>query len=155
MKATARIPLQDGSGAIVGWTSVDDCLSEWLATWKWHLSERGYAARAANDTTLQMHRQLLGLVPGDRMQGDHINGEKLDNRLGNLRVVSAYVNSLNKKRTSGKSGAVGVTFDPKRRNLPWRARFGRQSLGWYATVEQAADVARRAREAKIEELIAA
>jgi HNH endonuclease len=65
-------------------------------------------------------------------QIDHINGDKHDNRIENLRVVSQSENSQNVSHR-------GVTFESRRSsaNRPWRARImldGKSiSLGYYAT----------------------
>lgn len=52
-------------------------------------------------------------------QIDHINGNRLDNRLGNLRLVSATENNKNLKLNSKSStGIMGVHFHPS--NNKWR-----------------------------------
>lgn len=81
---------------------------------------------------------------------DHINGDPLDNRLANLRAVSASTNCRNlPMRKSNTSGHIGVSRRP--RGKPWIARIhvGDQHihLGAFDTVEEAA-TARKAADAR-------
>lgn len=63
-------------------------------------------------------------------QLDHANGDKLDNRIENLRSVTATENAQNK-------WVRGISFDRRKAERPWRARImvgGRSiSLGYYDT----------------------
>jgi hypothetical protein len=106
------------------------------------IGSHGYAQLCGvltNDVVL-LHRWLLGLVKGDRLIGDHVNGDRLDCRLANLRVVTAAENSANKAAFAG-SGFRGVY--PCRGR--WQAagkRDGRKvHLGTYDEPEIAAAVA--------------
>jgi hypothetical protein len=60
-----------------------------------------------------MHRFLMGLDFGDRREVDHINGDKLDNRRANLRVVTHAQNGQNVRisipRTSSYRGVYWIT----------------------------------------------
>lgn len=51
---------------------------------------------------------------------DHINGDKLDNRRSNLRVVTRSLNRVNSKMQRNKSGFRGVYWRPDRNH--WIAR---------------------------------
>lgn len=93
-----------------------------------------------------LHRLLIDAPSGTHV--DHINGDKLDNRRENLRVVSPSINQANRKRLNknNRSGIRGVAYRPSlsARN-PWRAQImvdRRQiHLGLFATEAEA--VARR------------
>lgn len=88
-----------------------------------------------------LHRWLLGILDAGRtVLGDHVNGDKLDNRRTNLRVVSPAESSGN-VRGRGSSGARGVY--PCRGRWQARGKRDRRSvhLGTYDTVEEAAEVA--------------
>ncbi|WP_168072814.1 HNH endonuclease signature motif containing protein [Caulobacter sp. SSI4214] len=74
-------------------------------------------------------------------QVDHINGDKLDNRPGNLREVTIALNQRNAKMQSNNTtGITGVYWWPARRK--WRAELkadGRKRhLGLFDTKEAAA-----------------
>ena len=72
-----------------------------------------------------MHSVLWEAINGPIPKGfeiDHINGDKLDNRIENLRLATHRQNSQNhKKRRDGETTSkfVGVSWD-KQRNR-WRA----------------------------------
>ena len=78
-------------------------------------------------------------VPND-MQIDHINGDRADNRISNLRLVTMNENMMNKKiYKSNKSGIVGVA---KRSDTgSWRAQISVNGkaikLGSFKTKEEA------------------
>lgn len=68
------------------------------------------------------HRVAWLLGYGDWPAGevDHINGDRSDNRLTNLRTVSAVENMRNRKRpATNQSGAIGVRWIKSRNK--WRA----------------------------------
>jgi HNH endonuclease len=66
---------------------------------------------------------------------DHINGDRQDNRIANLRLASATQNQINRKSYNSNSGFRNV----------WRLKSGRYravvTLGTYDTAEEAAQVA--------------
>ena len=105
-------------------------------------NKRGYATGCILYRTLFAHRVIWALVysawPSNDI--DHISGEKDDNRIENLRVVSGSENMRNKKRYSNNlSGRVGVVFH--RRDKRWHARIRVNNkkihLGAYRTFEEA------------------
>jgi hypothetical protein len=112
---------------------------------RWHLNN-AYAARkiriGKNQRTVQyMHRFLMNPRPG--FEVDHANGDCLDNRRHNLRVVPHYKNSGNFTKTAGRHGFVGVSFYKNRQSVNcWRAKYDRQGktihVGFFPTVEAAA-----------------
>ena len=83
---------------------VDDADYERLNKFKWYAHKNGntfYAIRkgtkdeSGKQEMIYMHRFLLGLNPNDPRQGDHRNHNGLDNRQGNLRIVSNRQNHQN------------------------------------------------------------
>ena len=96
--------------------------ADWAKTRRWHLGDTGYAKTYSGrpgGTPLRMHRLIMGRVLGRELQAgeyvDHINGDKLDNRRENLRLVTKAQNGWNRKPPrDNKSGYTGVHFDVKR-----------------------------------------
>ena len=86
-------------------------------TWSaWRNKKTFYAARkvrrAGKQFSILMHRVILD-APAD-MQVDHINGDGLDNRRENLRLVTPRKNTLNRSiRITNKSGYSGVYLDKR------------------------------------------
>lgn len=89
------------------------------------------------------HRVVWLYVHGEWPNGeiDHINGDRSDNRISNLRLVTKTQNARNARRpVTNTSGIVGVSYDT--RDKKWHAYIGvgngqRTSLGYFATKEEA------------------
>lgn len=79
-----------------------------------------------------------GVWPTDQI--DHINKDKTDNCIQNLREATNGQNRAN-TRSSSKHGLKGVTFKPWLKERPWEARITSNkrvmSLGCYPTKEEA------------------
>lgn len=77
------------------------------------LDKRGYRYISFNYTHLLAHRVAWAFTHGSWPQSDidHINGNKADNRLANLRDVSRSVNLQNQRRAhrASKAGLLGVS----------------------------------------------
>jgi hypothetical protein len=126
---------------------VDDEDYAELSQFRWCADARGYAVRNLPRTkpyerrgTELMHRRILGLIKGDGMDADHIDGNKQNNQRSNLRSATHMQNLQNKKRTKqNKSGMKGVFFD--RRDKKWRACINSQNkqygLGYFDSPEEA------------------
>lgn len=110
------IPLTQGQ-----YTIVDASDYEWLMQWKWHARwnvgmKSFYASRKVRIqgklSTIQMHREILGLAAGDPREGDHRkSGETLLNARSNLRIATGAENSRNhKKRVDNTSGYIGAFY---------------------------------------------
>ena len=89
------------------------------------------------------HRLAWLYVHGEWPNGqiDHINGDRLDNRIANLREADNAQNSQNRpQQSNNKSGFKGVFFN-HRHSQPWQAqimaRGQRVQLGYFATAEEA------------------
>jgi hypothetical protein len=96
-----EIPLTQGKVALV---DDDDYLE--LSKHKWHASKDGktfYAARSSSADvsgkrcTLLMHIAIMGTA--ENLETDHINGDGLDNRKENLRIVTKRGNQQNRHQT--------------------------------------------------------
>lgn len=92
-------------------TIVDDYLYESLSKFKWCVDGRNYAQRNENNKRITMHLfiyKMLGIKIPVGYQVDHINRNKLDNRISNFRIVLPRENAinrpLNKNNTSSYKG---------------------------------------------------
>ncbi|MCR4341996.1 MAG: HNH endonuclease [Gemmatimonadaceae bacterium] len=113
------IPLPARDGSVRAYALVDIEDFEALSAYHWSCDRNGYARRFEGPRKgrrcISMHRQILDLTLGDGLEGDHINGERLDNRRANLRVVTHAQNGQNIRRAPGRSG---------HRNVHWHAGLG-------------------------------
>jgi len=74
---------------------------------------------------------------------DHINGDRSDNRISNLRLATNAQNVHNKKvNKNSKSGIKGVRYDEQRGK--WRARIRHIHLGRFETKEEASNAYKNA-----------
>ena len=73
----------------------------------------GYRAGLLFGKTLRAHRAAWAIHTGEMPDViDHINGNRADNRIANLRSVSAIENRRNQKIPShNTSGVIGVTWN--------------------------------------------
>jgi len=139
-------------GEIVAHAKVDAQDAEFLSEFRWSLHNRGYAITGGGNSKVLMHRMILGLSndqgqgrgSGARLlQGDHINGDKLDNRRANLRVVTNQENHQNRQVSVGRTSRHrGVSLH--RQTGKWHAKVktgGKTHWGGYYDSELQAAVA--------------
>lgn len=122
-----EILLSQGKVAIV-----DDEDYEKLIKLKWHYDSNGYARHSSwipglnTSTSIMMHHFVLGISPGRKRVVDHINGDPLDNRRVNLRIVTQQQNIFNKSPSrKGTSKFKGVYWYKARSK--WCSKI---MLGW-------------------------
>ena len=131
-----KIKLTQGKYAII-----DDEFYEEVSKYKWHFGN-GYAKRknpSFKPKLFGMHHVVLPLQKG--LMIDHINGNGLDNRRANLRLVTKSQNMMNRgKQINNKSGYMGVCWH--KQHGRWRAYIKvnkkQISLGLYDTLKEAA-----------------
>ncbi len=159
-----RLPIIHGRAdrdfTLVGFTLADATTFQWAQHFSWHLDAYGYVARRRPRPargSISLHREILGLTPGDARLGDHVNRDILDNRRSNLRIlVRAHHNhNMGSHRDSKYSDFRGVSYRPDRGK--WRA-YGKvsgkwQHVGYFLTEVEAAEAARAWRFANMQAAI--
>lgn len=117
----ALIPL--GIDAKDGYMIVDKKYS-YLDKYKCSLSKRGYPVAFIDGKITNLHKIIVG-TPPEGLVIDHINRDKLDNRIINLRFVSQKINMSNTGMFStNTSGYKGVTWDKRSSRWVAQAFFG-------------------------------
>ena len=110
-------------------TIIDDEVYDYISQWKWYC-HKGYARRSRRkdesketypSEVIHMSREIWKLVGRVLPKGyilDHINGDKLDNRLVNLRACTQNENIWNTRLDKkSNSGYRGVHARPKHQPL--------------------------------------
>lgn len=122
---------------------VDNDWYEMLKWIPWYIGKTGYPSSnpwikgGGKGTVEKMHRIILNLNDS-KIHGDHKSGDKLDNRVENLRVVNNTQNIWNKGKRSyrrgdnPKSKFIGVSRD-KRENLTkrWTANIRHDGVAFF------------------------
>lgn len=95
-----------------------------LSRFKWSIHSNGYAYRLVQGddrrSIVYLHREVMQLQPGHGVV-DHINGNPLDCRRENLRVLQSNAHNLQNRRSgSGSSTYRGVYRNKK--NQRWIAQ---------------------------------
>lgn len=114
-----RIPVRKAGGEFV-YALVDAEDAAKVLAFTWRLNYKGYAVSKRDGRDIKMHRLILGLVPGDGLECDHINRNRLDNRRENLRAVTRAQNGQNREKIRGSSRYRGVSW--KARKQKWVAQ---------------------------------
>ena len=130
-----------------GWqASIDDADYPRVTDFKWRRSVAGYVVapvRGQRPKQALLHRLIMEAPVG--MEVDHIDGDPLNNRRANLRLVTHAENHQNRPRlnSNNRSGFRGVSRDVQ--SEKYRARLvvhGKEIyLGVFDTPEEAAGVA--------------
>lgn len=148
------IKLTRGKEAVVSSEDYDSLMSQRT----WYCTVAGYAIStlsAAGNAKIYMHRAIAERMAGqpipDGYEVDHINGNRLDNRRENLRLVTHSQNMMNASSRQNRSSKYkGVSWDKVNRR--WRAVIflnkKQTSLGRHDSEEAAA----KAYDAKAKEL---
>ena len=93
---------------------------ELISRFTWSLHSKGYAVTIVAGKSVLMHRLILGIIDNPKIEGDHKNHNKLDNKRANLRACTHSENRRNsrKLKESSQSQFKGVYRDQNK----WHAQ---------------------------------
>ena len=106
---------------------------------------KGYLRITVDGVSQYAHR-LAWVYENGELHGeiDHINGDKGDNRIANLRPATSLENQQNKRKaqTNNKSGFLGVSWHERARK--WQAHIATNGSHLYLGLYEQADLAHQA-----------
>lgn len=123
---------------------IDEVDFEKVSKITWYPHSAGYAVghlpspKKGIYPKVLMHRYIMNV--SDDIQVDHINGNKLDNRRENLRLVNPVLNAMNSKRPKhNTTGYKGVTFVKDKNKFKAQITIGRKNkhLGYFNNPKKA------------------
>lgn len=140
-----RLRYEPDTGRLI-WIYNEKMSTRWNSRWSdvpaGRISMCGYSQISIYGTRYPAHRIIwamnYGAWPTDEI--DHIDGDRLNNRLENLRNVSRTENARNMAlRVDSTSGATGVCWDKNRTKWTAQIRINgiRINLGRFALFEDA------------------
>lgn len=145
---TVEVPLRARDGSVRGVALIDDEDAERVSAHRWCLGSEGYALRGVRLSSGRMRmfalqRELVGLRHGDPRVVDFENGDRLDCRRSNLRVVTRAQDAQNIHGGRGRSEHRGVSWDRHRGKWKARATVGGcvRNLGYFEQEQEAAAAA--------------
>ncbi len=126
--------------------------AHWLIDYYWLKNSKGYLYRNVVDKGKKiarlLHRDILrlpmsvGRTRSGRIEVDHINGDPLDNRHSNLRLVTHAQQMQNKKAyRNNQSGFRGVYWDRGRWKAEAKLNGIKHYIGRFLTKEEASQAA--------------
>ena len=92
----------------IGTFLVDEITVEKIRNIKWSIMSNGYIAGYPNGKAVLLHRFIMDCPDG--LVVDHINHDRMDNRLCNLRICTQRENNANVVPKPGRSGVVGISL---------------------------------------------
>ena len=137
----AKVPL--GLNAKYGFSIIDSDKVDIVNKYNWRMNSHGYAeVKIGKNAFIKLHRLVIDRL-NDTDPVDHINGNKLDNRLNNLRICTVSQNMLNvPARNNNKLGYKGVCINRKNKCKRYQATITMYGvtiyLGGFYTAEDAA-----------------
>ena len=95
-----------------------------LNKYKWYKAN-GYVLSTINNKSVRIHRYIFTHVLNQSISGkkvDHINNNKLDNRICNLRLVTTSENNRNRMKSQNTTSTyIGVSKTERNIGKKWRA----------------------------------
>ena len=115
------------------------------------INSSGYRVVCVNGKQHRVHRLIWMMLVGEIPAGyqiDHIDGNRANNHISNLRLATRVENGRNaKKRCDNTSGTKGVSFD--KLSGKWRVQIrkdGKNTSALFETKDEALGYVRQARE---------
>ncbi len=136
-------------------TLVDDCDRHLLESGKWYMHANGYliGRMPGWESPNQQFLHRIIMNPPKGLYVDHINGNRLDNRRDNLRIVTKAQNSMNSlkaHRNKKTSKYKGVFWVKQRQCFFAKIKINRKNI--YLGFSKCEDEAARIYDAKAREL---
>jgi len=133
----ALVPLTKGKFATIDLEDVEQ-----IGKYNWHMHVKGYAIRTVRIkklcTIVLMHR-LINQTP-EKLETDHKDGDKLNNRKSNLRSATTAQNQYNQHKIRGTSKFKGVHWAKNMKT--WKAKIRENGkhfvIGFFPTELEAA-----------------
>lgn len=87
---------------------IDESTAEKIKHIKWSVMNNGYIAGHQNGKVVLLHRFIMDCPDG--LVVDHINHNRKDNRICNLRICTQKENNANVLPKPGRSGIEGISL---------------------------------------------
>jgi hypothetical protein len=126
------------------YTVIDDDMRH-ISKHNWYFKSTGYAVRKfyidkGKRGTMYLHHAVVG-QPLNKMEIDHINGNRLDNRRKNLRIVTHRENTWNQTIHRNGKKSIGASLDKRGDLIYWAAQIeiNRKcvKIGYFKTEKEA------------------
>lgn len=112
-----------------------------------YLCENGYVYIKIDGKSFKLHRIVWLMVYGEdprECEIDHIDRDKTNNKISNLRLADRVTNCLNKGISKANtSGVTGVSYC--KRDKLWIAKKSKKCLGYFKTKEEAIEARKEAK----------
>lgn len=80
-----------------------------IIKYKWNIAQQQYIQKTENRKTITLHRYIMNYIGNNVV--DYIDGNKLNNKLENLRIINRTQNAMNKTKSIGTSSKyIGVSL---------------------------------------------
>jgi len=125
---------------------VDDADDALVYQRRWNLNcDNGYPSASFGGRRVLLHIMLMGPAP-QGLEWDHRDRDKLNNRRGNLRLVTRRINTRNAgPQHNSTTGIIGVRrYNETRWEAYIYVKRVQKSLGLHDTIEKAATARREA-----------
>lgn len=137
-KNVVKVPIYKKGGEVVAYAIVSKCDGQ-AKNIRWRLNSDGYPIADVSGKTIKMSHYIMEVDKG--VSVDHKDGNRLDHRRGQLRIVTAHQNAQNRHKKKGASSEYyGVYFHTRTKKWHTRVR-GKNAccLGYFESEIEAAE----------------